>query len=514
MGGHLFIINGDLTKVACDAVLLPTDGRPKIERAWASLIEGRDHEIPKSLASCSVHPLEAKRGQPQIWLGNVGHVGETSKFSAFAPTVREFVVRASGELKSLDDSDRIYQWPKKRLAVNLVGSGRGGGSRKKGHLVLGLVETLTSLADEFDVDIVLVTFGTKPYAAAQRARRALISTKNLSNTWKFAKKANPELIQQARKLADEAIKHQLVLFIGAGVSAGAGLPDWKGLLDNGAKASGFDDHTRERLSRRDLRDQATLIERELERKGGCLKEMIATDLRKFQRYSLVHGLLASLPSKEAVTTNFDNLFESASRLRGRDISVLPNNPRDTDGHWLLKLHGSIDEPAKMILTRADYLSMPRQYGALMGLVQGLLLMRRMVFVGYSLGDEDFHELIDEVRAARGDSSPEVGKGIALTLRNDKLDKQLWETDLDIVPMMMGANVDIPKAARQLELFLDLVGYLSTTAAAYFLDEDYDDLSESEQELRDTLRDLAKRTATSDLDSVGHLVKEFLEGLGA
>lgn len=81
-------------------------------------------------------------------------------------------------------------------------------------------------------------------------------------------------------------------------------------------------------------------------------------------------------------------------------------------------------------------------------------------------------------------------------------------------MMMGANVDIPKAARQLELFLDLVGYLSTTAAAYFLDEDYDDLSESEQELRDTLRDLAKRTATSDLDSVGHLVKEFLEGLGA
>lgn len=38
----------------------------------------------------------------------------------------------------------------------------------------------------------------------------------------------------------------------------------------------------------------------------------------------------------------------------------------------------------------------------MGRVQGMLLMRHMMFVGYSLKDEDFHELMHEVRAARGD----------------------------------------------------------------------------------------------------------------
>src|SRR5207302_7615765 len=46
-------------------------------------------------------------------------------------------------------------------------------------------------------------------------------------------------------------------------------------------------------------------------------------------------------------------------------------------------------PEDIVLTRSDYLAMPRQYGALIGLVQGMLMMRHMMFVGYSLQDEDF-----------------------------------------------------------------------------------------------------------------------------
>lgn len=41
MGGHLFIINGDLTKLACDAVLLPTDESFRIEDAWHDLVNDR-----------------------------------------------------------------------------------------------------------------------------------------------------------------------------------------------------------------------------------------------------------------------------------------------------------------------------------------------------------------------------------------------------------------------------------------------------------------------------------------
>lgn len=513
MGGHLFIINGDLTKIACDALLVPTDEDFKIEAPWRGLLAGRDHECPKQWGAERVVALPARTKEPRVWLGNIGQAGDGSDFSVFAPTVRDFVVNATEKLKTTEREQRIYPWPKPRLALNVVGSGRGGGSTKKGNLLRGLLTTLSMLVDENDVDIVLVTFGPRPYAAAQRARRQFV-VEDESASWRFHGQANTGLIDEAHRLANEAIERRLVLFVGAGVSAGAGLPTWKQLLDDFAKEAGFDDNTRKRLAKKDSRDQATLIERELERRGADLKTMVATELGRHERFSLLHGLLASLPSSEAVTTNYDKLFEAAYKTRGRDVAVLPENPRNTKGHWLLKLHGSVDRPENIILTRSDYLSMPRQYGALMGLVQGLLLMRRMVFVGYSLSDEDFHELIDEVRAARGDSDTGIGRGIALTLYADPLDKQLWERDLDIVPMLTTTKVEPSVAARELELFLDLVGYLSTTSASFFLDETYSDLSDTEAELRSALVALVAKTTGSPLDSVGHLVEEFLRGLGA
>lgn len=80
-------------------------------------------------------------------------------------------------------------------------------------------------------------------------------------------------------------------------------------------------------------------------------------------------------------------------------------------------------------------------------------------------------------------------------------------------MVDGTTVETPVAARELELFLDLVGYLSTTSASFFLDESYSDITDSEAELRDELAALVTMTANSPVDSVGHLVREFLEGLG-
>jgi len=199
-------------------------------------------------------------------------------------------------------------------------------------------------------------------------------------------------------------------------------------------------------------------------------------------------------------------------VRGRDVAVLPANPRNTGGRLLLKLHGSADCPDNLILTRSDYLNMPRQYGALMGLVQGLLMTRTMVFIGYSLSDEDFHELIDEVRAARGEDSQ--SRGLVLTLLHDPLQEQLWEDDLRVVPIITREAFDLSEAARELEIFMDLVGYLSTTSAAFFLDDTYSDISDIDSDLRGTLQALARSTAGSAPGSVGQLVARFLGELGA
>ncbi|MUL67544.1 SIR2 family protein [Mycobacterium sp. CBMA 234] len=523
MGGHLFIINGDLTKVACDALLIPTDSEHKIELHWLGFLESRGYNKPGSWVLGDVF-LSASDTTPHIWLGNIGQPANSSGFKAFAPTVRAFVDQAKAQLAAINDDHRIRAWPRKRLAVNVVGSGAGGGVGMKGNLTLGLVQTLSELATTHDVDIVLVTWGEKAYAAAQRARRQVIRTDETA-AWKFHARSNPELFRQAHALADEARKSQLVLFIGAGVSAGVGLPTWARLLREAAEKARFDSAQIPLLAKQDLRDQATLIDRRMRAVAGGpidgrsqFKADIAEKLSATQPYSLAHGLLASLPGKEAVTTNFDVLFEQACKIADADIAVLPENPHATEGRWLLKLHGGVNDPERMVLTRSDYLEMPRRYGALMGLVQGLLMLRKMVFIGYSLSDEDFHELVDEVRAARAGAT-EIVRGTVLSLADDPLHKQLWDTDLDVVPMIIGKfSKDDPTetalAARELDLFLDLVGYLSTTSASFFLDDTYSDLAAGEEQLRDSLITLRASLQNCEPGPVAGLVDEFLKGLGA
>jgi SIR2-like domain len=292
-------------------------------------------------------------------------------------------------------------------------------------------------------------------------------------------------------------------------------PTWNELLAGIARIAGFRSESLSLLSKKDPRDQATLIERRLQESGRELRVVVAAELRRTTRYSLQHGLLTSLPSSEAVTTNFDDLFETAASTANRAMAVLPADPSTANGQWLLKLHGTVEHPENIVLTRSDYPDMPRQYGALIGLVQGMLLMRHMMFIGYSLQDEDFQELIHEVRKARGDNA-DGSRGTVLTLFEDELEREIWAKDLDVVSMMAGTDeiATLAEAARELEIFLDLVGFLSTTSAAFFLDPTYSYLSDDEMLLRESLQHLATMTADAEKGSVGYIVKRFLENLGA
>lgn len=526
--GHLFIVRGDLAKIACDSVLVPTDENFKVEHYWSGLVtSGSLHDsagCPKldwGQQSVIALPDQMRVATSdgryvQIWLGNVGVPGNTSGFNVFGPKIREFIVRAKA-FYDTGTHKRIHEWAKPRFALPVVGSREGGGHLRRGDLHKELVRTLRELAAEHEVDIVLVTFSEKAYAAAQRARRAVLGGDDIAEVWRLGEsdKDTAKLVAKARALAKAALDESLVLFLGSGVSVGAGLPAWADLLDLAAVEAGIDKKSRKVLAGRDARDYATLLERRLNNRKRDFRTRISRMLEA-DRHSLQHGLLASLPSKEAVTTNFDTLFELAAEAGGRELAVLPSDPADTGGRWLLKMHGSIGESEKIVLTRSDFLDMPRQYGALLGLVQGLLLMRHMMFVGYSLKDEDFHELIHEVRAARRGT---VGRGTVLTLFRDDLDEELWSDDLDVVYMVDhgdGEERDFEYAGRQLEMFLDLVAYLSATSSAYFLDDTYEELvtEDSEKALRAALKDLAGQSMESTPGTIGYEVKKFLETLGA
>ena len=206
-----------------------------------------------------------------------------------------------------------------------------------------------------------------------------------------------------------------------------------------------------------------------------------------------------------MTTNFDQLFESASTASGADLSILPGDDVTYGKRWLLKLHGDIG--GDLVFTRSDYMGAMSSHSALRGIVQAMLMTRHMLFVGYALRDDDFHQLVHEVRFARGDNRNNFGT--ALVLESSGLTESLWKE----ITFVATAKSDRPsaddyprqrswtyEAARQLWIFLDLVGMLASSEIMYVTDQSFGELKGHQEarlsELIIELRQLASGTGSS------------------
>jgi hypothetical protein len=195
-----------------------------------------------------------------------------------------------------------------------------------------------------------------------------------------------------------------------------------------------------------------------------------------------------LPATEVVTTNYDTLFERSTVATGRRFAVLPcDTPSREDDGWLLELHGSVDGGRHdIVLTWGDYFRYADRRAALAGIVQALLITRSMLFVGFSLRDETFLRIADDVRkAVQSDSGSAVARfGTALLLRDDPLLRELWAGELDCVSL---GSRDLTNG-RMLDLFLDRMLATASTRAQHLLDDSFTGaLDTGEAALRDALR---------------------------
>jgi hypothetical protein len=520
VGGHLFIMNGDVSRLSCDAWLLPTDDDFRISRSFAQSVGAQPDSCLADFEWSTgqrVQPLhENVHGEPWIWLGLVGRVGEPPTW--YAQCGAEFIERATASIRT--NGAVLDRRP--LLGVNLVGTGEGGMASDKGNIHQVLIPELAKAAHKLDTDVVLVTWGRRAYAAAQWARNDYLEHElggDRSQLWGLGDQSS-WLTTAAHDLAEQVRQNNLVLFIGAGVSAGAGFPIWQTLLDELAIKAGFEQGDLSQLQKLDMRDQAALLSKRLLAKGQYLGEMIS-DRFSATQYSLTHGLLASLGVRENVTTNYDLLFEAAVEANQERLAVLPYQAVQPAERWLLKLHGSIDHENDIVLTRADYLGVPSQRGALFGLVQAMLLTRHMLFIGYSLSDEDFHAVMNDVSTARSGMRDAPKIGTAMTLFDDPIFNELWSSELDVIAVSSVTGkpspVDTAAAARQLQIFLDLVCFNAADLSAYLLDDSYSAmLSKDENDLRDRLLELKEMRSAgaqgSGWERIARLLDEFAGGL--
>lgn len=486
----MFIIQGDVSSVVCDAWLLPTDQKFSVTESFIGALSDDGKQRVKTLVDTApsgwkdrgcfyfeTHPLP---GGPQIWLGDIGRKDRID-YDHYAKRAREFIQEASHDVAERHS----IKTRRVRLAMPVLGTGHGGVRATRGSLLGKLIPVLVECAAEFDCDVVLVTFDEVMYTAAQKVRR---EAKTITgDLWSGL---SPSLRKEADRLASLARKGELVVFMGAGVSLEAGVPLWGDLLQSIAKSKGMQPEEIQELKKLDQRDQATVISNGMEEK--FLKTVYEEVDRK--QYSLLHGLLSSLPVSEFITTNFDQLFETAAQTNERKMSVVTKDRIRHGDRWLLKLHG--DKGEDLVLTREGYIGALQMHAPLRGLVQSLLLMKHMLFVGYSLSDEDFYHLVHELRGAlKSKSLPENGStsdtdgeriGTVLALRRSPFMEELWP-ELDFIhaestDASPTSPIDHEEAARVLTIFLDMVGCLSASDVRFVLDESMGSLT-SDQEMK-------------------------------
>lgn len=491
MGGHLYIINGDVTSIACDAWLLSTDTdlliTPSFSHApndgqWQEIRQLQKRNKIKSVwtesgsqVSCIKIQSKDDPSSPTLWLGDIGRT-EDEDLDHFAKQAREFVRVAAADVRNSSLNPDLERRP--LLALNVVGSGHGGKREERGPLLKTLIKSLVESAEETRADVVLVTWGSVMYSAAQKVRREVAESK--ADVWK----ALPdELRTEGERLAKVAASGELVIFAGAGVSRDAGVPLWGDLLEQVARKLEMTDSEIGDLKQLDQRDQATVIEK----RGGEQSRALVNELVSRNRYALLHGLISSLPVREFVTTNFDQLLEMSARTAGRRLKIITQEPIRSGDRWLLKLHGDLGKD--LVLARADYMSALQLHTPLRGLVQSLLLQKHMLFIGYSLSDEDFHHLMHDLRATLSRNEP-GSIGTVLTLHRSGFGNTIWP-ELQFVPSEVDSDgtseVMDEELVRRLTVLMDYVGCLAASDTRFVLDESMGDVRSTEdQELAELL----------------------------
>ncbi len=110
-----------------------------------------------------------------------------------------------------------------------------------------------------------------------------------------------------------------------------------------------------------------------------------------------HRAFCTIPFDIVCTTNFDFLLERQYDLTPRYVYPVVDEEQlsvnaGSAGTLLLKLHGDLRHPGRLIVTESDYDGFLSHYPLLATYLSNQLITKTAVFVGYSLEDPDFRQI--------------------------------------------------------------------------------------------------------------------------
>jgi hypothetical protein len=218
-----------------------------------------------------------------------------------------------------------------------------------------------------------------------------------------------------------------VVFLGAGASAtcvseaGSRQPGWVALLEGLSSNLAEEDRPAfgAALARSRLLDAAQIIVDGVE--SALLNDQIVQLFNDASiRPSKLYEYVNLIDQPVVMTTNFDRLFERFwenelhEPLTGPKPPLMVSHYREqdvvdnlrSDRRLLLKLHGTVDKPRDIVLSRSQYSKARFEFANFFRVVSALMLTRTVLFIGCGFsGDPDIDLLLEDAAFAAQSTSP-------------------------------------------------------------------------------------------------------------
>ena len=175
------------------------------------------------------------------------------------------------------------------------------------------------------------------------------------------------------------------IFVGAGVSVGAGYPTWSKLLREIGEELG--------VGSDDIHDLAALAQWSIQESGSAsrVRNVVKDHIKKLLPIPKPLEIIARLPIRHIWTTNYDTLIERSFETIHRPIDTISGTKdlalKATPGAVrLYKMHGSVERLDEIVISTDDYELFKSRRGAFLPLLQAHLTSMSMLFVGLSFTD--------------------------------------------------------------------------------------------------------------------------------
>ena len=216
------------------------------------------------------------------------------------------------------------------------------------------------------------------------------------------------MINWPQELVADLARRRAVIVLGSGISkgctnaAGKRPCDWAELLDIGANRVTPNRHIRSLIKQKDFLTACEVIKRAMGKEA--FNDLLRAEfLTPGYSHAPIHEAIFGLDSRIVATPNFDKIYETYANHEAKgSIAIkhhydpdIAESIRGTD-RLILKMHGTIDSPDRMIFTRREYAEARESYRHFYSLLEALALTHTFLFLGCGVNDPDIRLLLEDI----------------------------------------------------------------------------------------------------------------------